>query len=83
MIQYHNSIHRLQKIQYFLAYKTHFFHLKICLKMECVLYAGASYTPKNVGNFDLSKSTLFVYVGWYVRVNCRACVFSTCSRVGF
>jgi hypothetical protein len=26
--------------------------------MECILYAGVSYTPKNTGNFDLSKSTL-------------------------
>jgi hypothetical protein len=33
--------------------------------MECFLYAGASYTPKNTGSFDLSKSTAFVYVRWY------------------
>jgi hypothetical protein len=35
-----------------------------------------SYIPKNTGNFDLSKSTLFVYVCWYVCVNRRACVVS-------
>jgi hypothetical protein len=50
--------------------------------MECVLYTGASYTPNNTGNFDLLKSTLFLYVRWYICVNRRACVFSTCSHVG-
>jgi hypothetical protein len=34
--------------------------------MESILYASASYTPKNTGNFDLSKSTLFIYVHRYV-----------------
>jgi hypothetical protein len=49
--------------------------------MECVLYASAPYMLKNTGNFGLSKSTLFVYVRWYVYKNRRACVFSTCSCV--
>jgi hypothetical protein len=59
-------------LPYLSAYKTHFFHLKIYLKKKKKKKKwSASYTPKNTGNFDLSKSTLFVYIHWYVRVNRR------------
>jgi hypothetical protein len=44
--------------------------------MECVLYASASYTPKNTGNFDLSMSTLALKMTIFVDLRMKINIFN-------